>query len=135
MKEIKVSAKIENVSIVTDFVNEELEKNDASMKSVMQIDIAIDEIFSNIANYAYDEIEGEAVISIDITENREAVLSFKDSGKYYNPLEKEDPDVTLSADERDIGGLGIFLVKKSMDNIDYEYKNNCNILTIKKSIC
>mgnify|MGYP003080580628 CR=1 FL=1 len=100
-----------------------------------QIDIAIDEVFSNIAHYAYHPSVGSATVKIEVIEEpMSVVITFIDGGTPYNPLEKEDPDITLSAEEREIGGLGIFMVKKSMDSIDYEYKDGQNILRIKKNI-
>ena len=103
------------------------------MKSQTQIDLSVEEIFVNIASYAYREEPGKAEVSVECN-NGEITIVFKDNGKPYNPLEKPDPDVTLSAEEREIGGLGIFLVKKNMDDVSYEYKNDQNILTIKKKI-
>ena len=132
-KELTIEAKIENVTLVTDFVDEFLENHDCPMKAMMQINIAIDELFSNIAYYAYNPEIGEATVQVEVKDNPMSVeLTFIDSGKQYNPLSKDDPDITLSAEERDIGGLGIFMVKKSMDEIKYEYKNGKNILTIIK---
>lgn len=134
MKKITLPAKVENVDAVTDFVNEALERFDCPMKASMQITIAVEEIFVNIAHYAYTPGEGEATIEAEVSENpRQAIIRFRDSGIPYNPLEKEDPDVTLSAEERDIGGLGIYMVKKSMDSLEYEYAGGQNILTIRKS--
>ena len=134
MAEITVPAKVDNIPEVTEFVDSILEACDCPMKVQMQIDIAIDEIFSNIAFYAYDN-EGDATVVID-TEKEPGVihLTFIDSGKPYDPLEKEDPDVTLSAEERNIGGLGIFMVKKSMDDMVYEYTDGKNILKLKKTM-
>lgn len=134
MKEITIPATTEGVRTVTDFVDEILEGMDCPMKTQMQIDVAIDEIFSNIVNYAYGDATGDATITVDTHEGGVGVsISFKDSGMPYNPLEKEDPDVTLSAEERPVGGLGIFLVKKTMDDVEYEYKDGCNIFTIHKA--
>lgn len=134
-KTITVDAEVANIDNVTEFINAELSAADCSKKAMIQIDVAIDEIFSNIANYAYKETHGIATVSIGFTENpKTAVITFKDSGVPYDPTKKEDPDTTLSADERQIGGLGIFMVKKSMDDMIYEYKNGENVLTIKKSI-
>ena len=100
----------------------------------MQIDVAVEEIFVNIANYAYPSGEGEAVISIEADKDAKSVsILFEDQGTPYDPLKNEDPDITLSADERPIGGLGIFMVKKSMDEVSYEYKDGKNRLTISKS--
>ena len=133
MKELTVAASIDNVSAVTEFVDAQLEALDCPMKAQMQIDIAIDELFSNIAFYAYGDGEGEATIRFEELEAPRAVrITFIDSGIPYNPLAAEDPDTTLSAEERKIGGLGVFMVKKSMDELDYEYKDGKNILTIQK---
>lgn len=135
MKELTLAAKIENMETVTDFVNEQLEALDCPMKAQMQIDIAIDELFGNIARYAYTPDTGEATVRVEVTESPLAVIiTFIDHGVPYDPLAKEDPDTTLSAEEREIGGLGIFMVKKSMDQISYEYKNGQNILRIKKNL-
>ena len=103
------------------------------MKVQIQINIAVEEIFVNIAHYAYNPEVGPATIRVEILEDPLAVsLTFIDQGTPYDPLAKEDPDVTLAADERTIGGLGIFMVKKSMDDVKYEYKEGSNILTIVK---
>lgn len=133
MREITVDAAIENITEVTAFVDEQLEAFDCPMKVQMQIDIAIDELFSNIAHYAYKLEVGKATVRVEFDkEPRAAVVTFVDSGVPYDPLAKKDPDVTLSAEERKIGGLGIYLVKKSMDDMFYEYKDGQNMLTIKK---
>ncbi len=135
MKELTIDAKIENIDIVTDFVNAELEALDCPMKAQMQIDVAIDELFGNISNYAYNPEVGPATVRVEVTEAPLAVvITFIDGGVPYDPLAKADPNVTLSAEEREIGGLGIFLVKKTMDDIAYEYKDGKNILKIKKHI-
>lgn len=133
MKKITLPASIDRVDEVIDCVNEELEAFDCPMKLTMLIDIAVEEIFVNIAHYAYAPGEGEATISCMVEENpRCAVIRFEDSGVPYDPLSREDPDITLSAEERSIGGLGIYMVKKSMDAVTYEYTNGQNILTLKK---
>ncbi len=135
MKELTVDAKIENIEQVTSFVNEILEGYDCPMKAMTQIDIAIDELFGNIANYAYHPNTGSATVRIEVIEKPMAVvITFVDNGIPYDPLANADPDVTKSAEEREIGGLGIYLVKKSMDEITYEYKDGKNILKIKKKI-
>ena len=99
------------------------------------MDIAVEEIFVNIANYAYTPETGKAVIRVDTANdpNRVTVI-FKDTGIPYDPLAKEDPDITLSSEERKIGGLGIYMAKKSVDDIQYEYKNGENILSIRKNL-
>ena len=134
MKEITLEATIPNIETVTDFVNQELEAADCPLKTQMQIDVAIDEVFSNIAQYAYTEPGGMATVGISITpeEPREVTLVFKDSGMPYDPLKKEDPDVNLAASEREIGGLGIFMVKKTMDEVLYAFEEGQNVLTLKK---
>ena len=135
MRELTVDATIENIEKVTDFVNEELEKLDCPMKAQIQIDVAIDELFGNIAHYAYNPNVGTATIRMEVVEDPMAVvLTFIDHGIPYDPLAKEDPDIKLSAEERKIGGLGIYMVKKSMDEITYEYKAGQNILRIKKNL-
>ena len=135
MKELNIAATVENIETVTDFVNEQIEALDCPMKAQMQIDIAIDELFGNIAHYAYNPDVGDATVRVEVIENPLAVvITFIDKGVPYDPLAKTDPNVTLSAEEREIGGLGIFMVKKSMDEITYEYKDGQNILKIKKNI-
>ena len=135
MKELTIAAKVENIEAVTDFVNEQLEALDCPMKAQMQIDIAIDELFGNIAHYAYNPEVGYATVRVEVIEDPLAVvITFIDNGVPYDPLAKADPDTTLSAEERDIGGLGIYMVKKSMDDITYEYKAGQNILIIKKNL-
>lgn len=135
MRELTVDAIIENIEKVTDFVNEELEKLDCPMKAQIQIDVAIDELFGNIAHYAYNPEVGPATIRVEVVQDPMAVvLTFIDHGIPYDPLAKEDPDIKLSAEERKIGGLGIYMVKKSMDEITYEYKAGQNILRIKKNL-
>ena len=135
MKELTINATIENIEPVIAFVDEQLEALDCPMKAQTQIDVAIDELFSNIAQYAYDPEVGPATVRVEVVEEPLAVVvTFIDKGKQYDPLAREDPDVTLSAEERDVGGLGIYIVKKSMDDISYEYKDGQNILRIKKNI-
>ena len=135
MKELNIAATVENIETVTDFVNEQLEALDCPMKAQMQIDIAIDELFSNIAHYAYNPEIGQATVRVEVIEDPLAVtITFIDNGVPYDPLAKADPDTTLSAEERDIGGLGIYMVKKSMDEISYEYKDGHNILKIEKKL-
>ena len=135
MKELDVVAKTENLDVVTDFVNEQLEAAGCPMKILMQIDLAVEEIFVNIANYAYSPQEGPATVRVQTDSEKSTVdITFIDHGVPYDPLAKQDPDVTLSAEQRAIGGLGIFMVKKSMDDVTYEYRDGHNILTIKKGI-
>lgn len=135
MKELTIAATTENIETVTAFVNEQLEALDCPMRAQVQIDIAIDELFGNIAHYAYNPEVGSATVRVEVSQDPLAVIiTFIDKGVPYDPLSSADPDVTLSAEERQIGGLGIYMVKKSMDEISYEYKNGQNILTIKKRL-
>ena len=133
MKTLKVEAKKENLETVMDFVNSFLEEHDCGMKKQMQVELCIEEVFVNIASYAYPEGTGYADVAVSC-EDGEATFVFKDSGVAYNPLEKADPDITLSAEDRQIGGLGIFLVKKNMDSVEYSNEDGMNILTMKKRI-
>ena len=131
--EMVVSAKVENIPVITEAIDQLLEGMDCPMKAQVQVDVAIDEIFANIANYAYPNGNGKATIRYEpLKEPNGIQLTFIDSGVPFNPLEVKDPDTTLSAEEREIGGLGIFMVRKSMDDVQYEYKDRHNILTIRK---
>ena len=133
MKELTIEAVVENIAMVTDFVNEQLEAYDCPMKAQIQIDVAIDELFSNIAYYAYNPETGPATVQVEVQEDPLAVIiTFIDHGKPYDPLSGEDPNVTLPAEEREAGGLGVFLVKKTMDDVTYDYKDGKNILRIRK---
>ncbi|MBR3532664.1 MAG: ATP-binding protein [Clostridiales bacterium] len=133
--ELKVDALAENLARVTDFVNERLEGTDCSMRVMMQIDVAVEEIFINIANYAYGQDKGDAIIRLEIKEEPfTASITFIDRGTPYDPLAKEDPDVTLAAADRPIGGLGIYMTKKIMDDVLYEYKDGSNILKLIKRL-
>ena len=135
MREMDIAATLENVDTVMAFVDQQLEEVGCSMKAQMQIDIAVEEVYVNIAHYAYNPEVGGVTIRVQIEEEPLAViLTFIDKGKPYDPLAKEDPDVTLAAEDRQIGGLGIFMVKKSMDNVSYEYNEGRNILTLKKKL-
>ncbi len=135
MKEITLDATLENIEKVNTFINEMLEESDCSPKAQIQIDIALDELVSNVVRYAYGDSIGKLTVIAGLCDNPDIFkITFIDSGLPYNPLEKDDPDVTMSADDRQIGGLGIFMVKKTMDNIEYKYENNQNILSIYKTI-
>ncbi|MBQ9930765.1 MAG: ATP-binding protein [Firmicutes bacterium] len=135
MKELQVNAVVENIPEVTAFVDEQLEALDCPLKIQMQIDIAIDELFSNIAHYAYNPDVGPATVRVEVAEDPlSVIITFIDKGIPYDPLAKEDPNTGLPAEEREIGGLGIYMVKKTMDDISYEYKDGQNILRVKKNL-
>lgn len=135
MKELTIEAVLENVDTVIDFIDEQLVEYGCGMKDKMAIDVAADELFTNIASYAYNPEKGNATVRVEVFEDPLAVeITFIDNGVPYDPLAKADPDTTLSVEDRPIGGLGIFIVKKSMDAVNYEYREGRNILTIRKKI-
>lgn len=132
MKELTVLAKTENLEQVLEFVNGLLEEKNSPMNLVFELDIAVEELFVNIAHYAYTPEIGEATIQVSF-EEEDVVITFIDRGIPYNPWAKKDPDITLSLEERQIGGLGIYMVKNSMDEVDYAYIDGKNVVTIKKN--
>ena len=133
MQELNLEAAVANISTVTDFVNAILEELDCPMKAQLQIDVALDELFSNIAKYAYAPGTGPATVRVETEEDpRAVILTFIDRGTPFDPLAAEDPDITAPAEERSIGGLGVFLVKKTMDDVRYERRDGQNILRITK---
>ena len=128
-------AKIEALSDVLGFVDHTLESYECPMKTQTAICVAIEEVFVNIANFAYGEGDGDMILRIGLdAENRNITFKMIDKGTPFNPLKKPDPDITLSAEDREIGGLGIFIAKKTMDTITYVYENGENILTMIKKI-
>ena len=135
-KELTIEATLENLDTVLGFVEDSLSVTSCPIKLIMQIVLCIEELFVNVASYAYDNQEGNCTINMETQydeKNGIVTLQIIDSGKQFNPLDKEDPDITLSADERQIGGLGIFMVKKSMDKVTYSYENKKNNLKLEKS--
>ena len=133
VKTLKLEAKVQSLEQVLGFIGQNLEEAGASVRTVNQILIAAEEIFVNIASYAYGQETGSAEIRMTV-EDGSAGIEFRDSGTPFDPLAKADPDVTLPAEERQIGGLGIFMVKKSMDDVQYRYENGENILAIRKKL-
>ena len=133
-EELEVEARTDNLDRVLEFLDEHLERRDCPPKVLTKLNIAVEEIFVNIASYAYGGKPGRAVIRLLKTHDPEGVsVTFTDEGVPFDPLSRPDPDVTLSAADRSIGGLGIYLVKKAMDEVRYEYRDGCNILTLKKN--
>ena len=122
----------ENLRNVLAFVEEELEKHGAGMKDIMSISVAVEEIFVNIAHYAYDGRTGKATIGIDFKDGGVEIY-FIDSGIPFDPLQVKDPDIKAKVEDRPVGGLGIFMVKKSMDECSYERRNNENFFVMKKA--
>ena len=135
MQEKVFSAVIESIPAVTAWIDEALEKLDCSMQAQMQLDVAIDEIFGNIARYAYPDKSGIVTIRHGYEEaSRLFSVTFIDRGVPFDPLKQANPDTSLELKDREIGGLGIFLVKKTMDKVGYRYMDGKNILNIQKHI-
>ena len=131
MQELTIPARLDRFGELLEFIGAATQAAGLDLKNQNNINIAVEEIFVNIASYAYPD--GEGVVTVRISFEADTFTAeFKDSGMFYNPLGKADPDTYLSAGEREIGGLGIFMVKKIMDEVSYEYKNGQNILTIRK---
>ncbi len=128
---IKLEAKDENLSKAIDYVMSKLEGKNAKPKALQQLEIAMEEIFVNIAHYAYIPKDGYVEIFAEVINNTISI-TFMDEGKEYNPLERKDPDITESAENREIGGLGIYLTKRLVDKVSYERKDNKNILRMDK---
>lgn len=135
MKRLVIEASDKNLDQVPAFVEEQLDALNCPAKTKIQINVAVEELFVNIARYAYDPAVGTAEVKVSVKNDPLTVeITFIDEGKPYDPLAKSDPDVTLSAEERPIGGLGIYLVKKNMDDVRYQYVGGRNILTIQKKL-
>ena len=135
MKELVIAADRNNLLKVQSFIDEQLEDAGCPMLTQIAIDVAVEELFVNIASYAYDKEIGVAVVQVEmLNEPLSVEITFIDNGKQYDPLAKPDPDTTLAAKERKKGGLGIYVVKNSMDDMRYEYRDGKNILTIKKNL-
>ena len=127
-------AKTDALSDVLGFVDEMLQKYECPMKVQMAVCVAIEEVFVNVAHYAYGDGEGDMTLGIGFDDSRTITFRMSDKGIPFDPLKKPDPDITLSAEEREIGGLGIFIAKKTMDTITYAYENGENVLTMTKKI-
>jgi len=128
MNELLIEATLENIDTVIEFIGERLE--DCSPKTQRQIEIAVDEIFSNIARYAYNPDVGNATVRVAVGDD--ITIEFEDSGADYDPLSKVDPDVSLPPEQRKAGGLGVFMVKNIMDSVEYRREGDKNILTVRK---
>ena len=129
------SAKTESLSEVLGFVEETLESFECPMKIQTAICVAIEEVFVNVAHYAYPDGEGDMTLHIGFDDQSRAItFRMTDKGVPFDPLAKPDPDITLSAEDREIGGLGIFITKKTMDSLTYAYEDGENILTMTKKI-
>lgn len=122
----------EEMPHVSEFIEGELERLECPMREMMQISVAVEEIFINIASYAYPNEDGSAKITFETTDNG-IEITFTDDGLPFNPLEMKDPNVVEKAEDDSIGGLGIFMVKKTMDNVRYEHVDGSNVLRICKT--
>ena len=135
MQELTLDARLESIPAAVDFVDRALEAVGCPMKVQFQFNVAIDELLSNISRYAYAPDTGKATVrfEFDAAQNM-AHITFIDRGIPYDPLQKGDPDISLTADKREVGGLGIFMVKKMMDDMCYRREDGCNILRISKKL-
>lgn len=129
-------ANVKELPQVICFIEGELDKFNVDSKTMMQFQLAMEELFVNIATYSYpDKNDGKCQITIQYDqEKQEIILKVEDNGIKFNPLKKEDPNTNLSAEEREVGGLGIFIVKETMDSVEYQYENQKNILTLRKKV-
>lgn len=135
MKTLTVPAELGELDHAIQFVLSELEHIHCPAKTQNQMAIVVEEVFVNIAHYAYNPDIGEATIRCAVGGSPlQVTIEFLDAGKPYDPLKNDDPDVTLSAEQRSIGGLGIFMVKRLVDDIKYEYREGKNILTVRKQV-
>ena len=128
-------ASVDMLSDILGFVDQTLENCECPMKIQTAVCVAIEEVFVNVAHYAYGEGEGDLTLGIGFDpQSRTLTFRMTDRGVPFDPLQKPDPDITLSAEDREIGGLGIFIAKKTMDSIAYVYENGENVLTMIKKI-
>lgn len=133
LKKLNVKAKIENYELCAAFIEEQLEEKGLDRKSIIKVITACEEIIVNVMNYAYSDSEGDLEITFDEGDDF-IIITFIDNGTPFNPFDRPDVDVSLSLDEREVGGLGILMVKNMMDDVHYEYKDKQNRLTIMKRI-
>lgn len=135
MVEKRFIAEVDNLHEVLEFLECQLEAHEASMKVINVLSISLEELYANVCMYAYEGLDSEKWCTIKIGfENDDVIISIVDAGIPFNPLEKEDPDVHASAEERGVGGLGIYMVKKYVDECTYDRVNDMNIFTMRKAI-
>ena len=134
VQKITLPAVVDSIEKVTEFVNDRLQKSNIPQKIQTQIDVVIDELMSNVTKFAYrDGKNGDISVEMEVNEE-EIAMTFRDSGVPFNPLEQADPDVNAPLEQRKIGGLGLFLVRKTMDKLNYVYENGQNVLTVIKKL-
>ena len=132
---ITLPATVESIGKITAFVEGRMEEKDCPLQQIMTVSMAVDEVMANVAMYAYAPGTGDVTVAVDFDDGSRTVsITFIDRGVAFDPLAKEDPDVTLPAEQRKIGGLGIFLVKKTMDDVAYRREGDKNVLCIKKKV-
>lgn len=135
-KELEVEATLDNLATVLRFVEAEAEKAGCPKKETKQLAVAIEELYVNVASYAYAPATGICIVKLQTSAESETGgwirILLKDHGKKFNPLLQEPPDITLSADDRPVGGLGILMVKELVDRLEYMYENGENILSVEK---
>ena len=130
---LDIEARVKNLPAVTDFIGKSISCLKISQMELSQVLIVAEELFVNIASYAYKPGIGRVCLLTRVSRQENSIeITFIDSGVKYNPLEREDPDITLEATKRKQGGLGVFFVKKKMDKMTYSYEDGKNILTVKK---
>jgi len=135
MDPITVPASKENLADVLEFIRSKLEAFPHQESSLLQLELAVEEAYANIASYAYPVEPGEVTVGLKIDENPLFVtVELIDTGIRFNPLEKEDPDISLGIDDKKPGGLGILLIKQNADQVNYQYLDGRNILTIQKRL-
>ncbi len=133
--EITILSEISNMSQVTEFINEKLEILQLERKLVLKLDMVVDEILNNILCYGYPDEPGDVTVRVAISsENTKVTMTFIDKGVPYDPLSHEEPVIIHDKDKKKPGGLGLFMVKKTMDEMEYEYKDGCNILIVCKNL-
>jgi anti-sigma regulatory factor (Ser/Thr protein kinase) len=133
MEKITVPSIIDRLYDVMNCADEVMQTSGLDKKQQINVNIAIEEVFVNISCYAYSGCAGDVTVSFSADKNK-LVIEFADGGTPFNPLVKPDPDISLPAEKREIGGLGIFMVKKLMDDVSYRYENGKNILTLEKNL-
>jgi len=132
MDELTIDARVGNLNMVIRFISERLEAAGCSMKQQAQMTIAAEEVFVNIASYAYGQMSGGATVRVAIGD--EIIVEFEDGGRPYNPIARKDPDITIGTEKREVGGMGVFMVKKLMDSVEYRRDKDKNILTLRKKL-
>lgn len=135
MEELSISAEVKNLPGVISFIRRQLEAVGCGEMEMLQMELTAEEVFVNIASYAYDPEVGPATVRVETEEHPPSVVvSFTDQGRPYNPLMRKDPNIHLPVSQRRRGGLGVYLVKQYMDDVDYQYRDGRNILTMRKNL-